>query len=476
MQIVKLFIEFGANPKTFDIINQDIVSNAVRSGNLDLIKYLDVSLDCQITQHTTLAEACKRGLFDIVQYFLKDCKFSANPETFDEDSAVWVSCKHGKLDILKLLVEYGAILKEFDQKSDRGKIAIGAALSGSVPLLKYLHELGVDLLVDDGFGTPFQIVVERKSIDAIKYLHSILGEKAKFDVASTLRKLVRENRLDVIQCLVSEMNIDVDSRNSEERVTPFMLAGMENNIPMMKGLLELGANLNATGVSFALKVALIEMRNEVFKFLLSLPKIDIELKDNSGATAFLYALHYNRAEELDLLIKAGVNVNAIDHEWENGLFYAATSFGMTNLAIEAGVKLNCVSKIGVTVLWKVFFDKILEYLLANGADPNLLSLEDGKSILETRISQNRYALSRTLLLGGAKWRIKRNGNFETLKTTFERTIQKYSTDAKDWREFEKMVKKMERMKNTLKLCRALSCHQKFGLKQSLLFKLIMNVG
>lgn len=138
------------------------------------------------------------------------------------------------------------------------------------------------------------------------------------DVASLKKLLKPKTKLDFV--------------NSRE-MTPLMIASADNNLEIVKMLVEAGANINQknkengkTALMYAAALGYLE----VCEYLLNQKQILINAKDKEGKTALMHAVANARIDVVKLLIDKKANVNARTNTEESAL-NIAMKLGKTEL-------------------------------------------------------------------------------------------------------------------------------------------------
>ena len=163
------------------------------------------------------------------------------------------------------------------------------------------------------------------------------------DDDSVLLMAVAINNNELVQRLLEDPGVRDQFLNQANNVgqTPLISAAKQGNGPLVKILIDAGADVNA--------------------------------KDNTGNTSFTYAIREGSAEIARILIDAGADVNAKNNVGYTALLYAAMN-GYTKivqLLLDKGADVNATKTDGSTPLLyaaKNGYTKIVQLLLDKGAD------------------------------------------------------------------------------------------------------------
>ena len=102
----------------------------------------------------------------------------------------------------------------------------------------------------------------------------------------------------------------------------------------------------------------------------------VNLTNNKGENALMYAAKNNVLEIVKFLVKKGININAQNNDGDNALSYLIHKNNNINFIkklIKRGININSKNKIGNSVLFKAVNQgtfEIVKLLLENGADIN----------------------------------------------------------------------------------------------------------
>lgn len=290
-------------------------------------------------------------------------------------------------------IQYGNI------KIVRGLITLGANVNDNIkPVLHtamyydridIIHELiesdaDVDIIDNDG-NTPLHIAVDIGKLKIIKILVEAganinikdAGGMTAIDYAKC------HNRPQIIKYLEknNEDNLNAELRGELCGEPDTIFEPDFNNI--MK-LIKAGADINTKCVRYgctALHVAVVYGRNDIVRELITLGA-DINTRNKNGLTP----LYIDRITTVDILIKAGANVNITDYLGNTPIFYCSDRdywIVIAIMLIKAGADLNIKNKAGLTPLLHAMRRRfcIISLLVLNGADINAKNA-DGNTALD----------------------------------------------------------------------------------------------
>src|SRR5882757_5921104 len=114
--------------------------------------------------------------------------------------------------------------------------------------------------------------------------------------------------------------------------------------------------------------------------------VNVNAARADGATALLWAAHWNDLQTVDALLKAGANVNAADDHGVTPLAQACENAGvpLVEKLLQAGANPNATQESGLTPLMIAAHTgnvTIVKALLVRGADINAATRETGDRAL-----------------------------------------------------------------------------------------------
>ncbi|XP_028519154.1 rabankyrin-5, partial [Exaiptasia diaphana] len=438
------------------------------------------------SQEDDLIKTARYGTADGVQKVI-DCGVNINSTNDEGKTALMYAVKNGKEDIVELLIKCGA---DVDISDNQGKTALVYSilhrresilnllierkanvnivdLTGNSPLiyaLQYLTEslvvkivkAGADVNVMDSQGKTaltYSIQFNKKSlVQLILYSGARVVDASYLLLIFAIQNGCDESALELINFYhnlncTNETTVDIDLAD-ENGTTALMYAvkhGKENivqalinasahvnaednkgNTPLMyltldaneilHALVKGGANVNHKNkesksvlshfIQCGCWEIALQLINEGADENLNCTKetsIDIDLADENGTTALMYAVKHGKKKIVQALINAGAHVNAEDNKGKTVLMYASAKYGYIQTVlsiINAGADVNIVDHQGNTALMAAVncnsYETVLALLNA-GADINIAN-DIGDTPLTNAVEQKKSEISTLLYL------------------------------------------------------------------------------
>ena len=189
--------------------------------------------------------------------------------------------------------------------------------------------------------------------------------------------------------------------------TPLMLATKQQDVKMVKSVLQAGANVNRinqkTGGTALMESAL----NGCVQITLILIEAgaNVNMADKSGHTSLMFAVHKRHLKVAEILIREGADVNKICYVRQTALLHC-TSTGCeegVEMLVESGADVNTVDKFLNTALILASekgFLSIVEFLVKRGADVNKVS-QLGDTALTIAVRNGNLNITNILLQAAA---------------------------------------------------------------------------
>lgn len=446
-----------------DLDDNTIILQAVRTGNLEMVKFLvDKGANIYTKDndgwgpfHYSLGLAAT----ELAEYFI-NLGVDIN-EVVNEGYRPLAIAAAGNIDMVRLLISNGVkVTENFDFSP-----LISASLGGHLDIIK--------LLIDEGIPIERYICEVPKSVIPPEILGQIL-EKSHLDVmtflldkkickmgdipfADILGKVFIENNFQVIDfCLKNaddskyvlfraasvgneyavinllKQKVNVNTQQIEN-CTPVYIASQEGHLSIVKKLIEYGADIhlpredNETPLSAAAKNG----RMEIVKLLVELGSdVNIQgthsftpaglalVKEHEEVFKYLYRMetiparhilipaHTNNVRMAKYLINNGASIDALDEYSYNALMYAAemNNIEIMKLLLDKGANIDMANVDGETALFRAIRQERVEavkLLISRGADVNIKRI-DMQTPLEIAVANNYKEIVEILVQNNAK--------------------------------------------------------------------------
>ncbi len=143
------------------------------------------------------------------------------------------------------------------------------------------------------------------------------------DVNEEFIEAVKDTNIEKVKILLKS-KVNLNATDSRE-MTPLLIASVDNNLELVKLLVEAGADVNRkqkeTGKT-ALMYSSANGHVEILRYLLSRPGILINAKDKEGKTALVHAVFFARKDAVSLLLENKANPNSRTNSEESALTFA----------------------------------------------------------------------------------------------------------------------------------------------------------
>jgi ankyrin repeat protein len=323
--MIELLLKAGADADTALPEGETALMTAARTGKVDAVRVLlargaHVNARERWKHQTALMWAAHEGNADTVKLLL-EAGANINDRSIFGWTPLLFAARQGQIDAIKALLAAGANVNE--TLPDRTSALVTAVQGLNYEVAGVLLENGVDPNASgQGWTALHQVVWSRRPQRGQNNPgQKPRGNLSSFDLA---RKLV-EHGADINARETREPNSDMEGRNSLNRfgATPFFLAAKACDVPMMRVLLELGADPflgNVDGDTPLMVAAGVgvysqgespgepEESAEAVKMLLDLgaPVNDV---DKNGETALHGPAWRGSNEAVTLLVNAGAKLD-----------------------------------------------------------------------------------------------------------------------------------------------------------------------
>uniref|UniRef100_A0A673CDJ4 Ankyrin repeat and sterile alpha motif domain containing 6 n=1 Tax=Sphaeramia orbicularis TaxID=375764 RepID=A0A673CDJ4_9TELE len=278
-----MLLENGAEINGRNRLGASVLTMAARGGHIHVVKLL-LESGAYVDDYDHLAVAG-----DVVSNGNNNNSCGGSRE-FMDITALMVASQHGHEAVVRLLLEWGSDVN-FSQKITGWGPLMAATLSGKVVVAQQLVERGADPdRVNVLSKTAFELAMQLKQRDVKAYLDSITtvrpqtdDERRRPDVFSALKL----GNSQLVKEILEEDPTQVNSSN-QEGASPLMMAAVSGQLEVVQLMVEKNADIDKQdGVHgwTALMQATYHGNKDIVKYLLG-QGADVNLRAKNGYTAF----------------------------------------------------------------------------------------------------------------------------------------------------------------------------------------------
>lgn len=313
----------------------------------------------------------------------------ADPNCAGEDtqSALHIACQLGNLDIVRLLCNAGADVRQL--RDDRATPLFNAAQGGHPDVVDFLLEFdpGCKDVPRQSGATPMFVAAQMGFTNIVRRLWKAHADvnKARDDGANPLFVAAQNGHSATVRQL-GESGAALNFAMGDG-ATPLFVAAQNGHVATVKLLWSFGADLNRCrgDGSSPLFIACQKGHIGIVRFLCDVGA-DPDCARKGGAGPIHILAQKGNAKALRILLKAGSDINACMQDGAAALSIAAQhgNVEIISLLCEAGANLNATRKDGATALIMATHGLHFEVvcaLLAYGADKTQ-KMHDGTSPLQ----------------------------------------------------------------------------------------------
>ncbi|MFC0773397.1 ankyrin repeat domain-containing protein [Terrimonas alba] len=313
--ILKLLVDAGANVDATGSSTSAPVYKLIFAGNIEAFKMLYKASKKQDKLDKAFAYACQENQLTIAEYLLKQGAESTNKLTPEKLNKIFVeACEKGRASVVEFLLTKGA------NKIEGVEPAIK---SGQKNIIETFLKKGMApnvLLPED--EKPLHLAAEYGQLDIVKLLVNAganVNEKSKGETA--LKRAIEQKKLDCAKFLL-QAGTRINTGDEKEESLLFTAARYFDR--------------------------------DIFQELLN-NKANVNVETWMDGPLLNYAVENENVDCINMLLKAGVNINAKDRNGKNALHIAAASDSkdaatIIQLLHKAGINMNIKDDDGKTPL------------------------------------------------------------------------------------------------------------------------------
>ena len=445
-EIVEVLVENGANVNTSDMP----LSLAVTAGYRDVVDILlkhKAFINVKGPEDLTpLHYAAMRGHKEIVSDLIASGA-DVDAMTIDYTTPLYFAAAEGHEEVAEVLIANKANVNVVNVEGTPLHIAAGR---GHVDVVEVLLNNGAKINDKDNIGrTPLELAVSHGSashLQVVKKLlqHKIMDVNAKGNDGYTLLHIAsQEDNLEMVKFLVDE-GCNINARNSSGS-KPVHIAAREGHKDIVEFFLSNGLNINESGAysQTLLHYAAMKGHLDVVSYLI-VQGADVNSKDTNGCSPMHIAAVFGFKDVIEVLLRNGAIFNAVDKDYRSPLEITNKKDVINLLAptkelfesvkrnnssevencIKIGAYVNAKSTDCGTVLhytaWKGY-DRMVKILLQNGANPNLAG-NKGFTPIHYAAKFSHLKIVKTLLSYGAVYNAVSDSGKTPSKFSVDRDI------------------------------------------------------
>lgn len=325
-EIVELLVNFKADLSLRNISNDTPLLCAVYKSNFNIIKLLvDAGADIYtqtISSRSPLNTATGNNNVSMVKFFLSH---NAPGENIDSLSlALNIACENGSLEMIKILIDAGAMIIPQDKNWDTGLHV--AARNNNIELLEFLlsYEVDIDIKARDGQTALHRASMANEAESHIDIIQKLLdlgvnvNLQDNFDITALHYAVIKKN-VETVRLLLKLVSHRIET-------TLFIDAVETGKIELMRLLVDYGSDVNCinlkngrTPLHYVNGWA--ESSYDLVKYLMK-NGAKIDAADFNGSTALLENLKYHRfnreiSRKMLKFLLDHCDVNVINSKGEN---------------------------------------------------------------------------------------------------------------------------------------------------------------
>ncbi|XP_059139288.1 serine/threonine-protein phosphatase 6 regulatory ankyrin repeat subunit C-like [Physella acuta] len=368
IEIVKLLVSSGADVNCIDEDGSTLFIKAVQSKQMEIVKFFlekKVNIDqADDSQSTALHYACRSNSLEIVKLLVNA---GAKVEVFNNESSTpfSIACKISNMDMMKLLINAGSDINCVDTYQRTPLINSIRGENQQKPLY--------NLIGCFHYSAPYINSTTESHFDTTQFLleHGADISNVDIDGMTALMWAAKTNNEQVFDLLL-DLKPVVNCVDLKQTTT-LAFAVLSSNVHMVAKLIQAGADVNIASNrqvkthAFCMNPILSKMQNIVEKCS-SGKNTPLHLSGNS---------RYDSNKIVNLLLKSGANIQALDKHGRTPLHITATAGNLVILQslCQFGANINAVDNYGNSPLFTALLfehKEVSKYLIECGADVNVI--------------------------------------------------------------------------------------------------------
>ncbi|MEM9737633.1 MAG: ankyrin repeat domain-containing protein [Bacteroidota bacterium] len=273
-------------------------------------------------------------------------------EDDDNWTALTHAARHGRRNIVDFLVKNGFNQDKKNYQDHWNDALFYAVHHGHISVVEVLLELQKAKMVD-------------LTINTITFK----DEEATTNEKTTLIEAIQQGYVTIVSILLNALKKGEEIKTDKNGRGPIMYAVQCNQVEILRYLVDINNPLIIT-----------KIQKKIIK--------DIDQKDNTGKTAFMYAAYHGYTDMGEILIEAGANINLKDNEEWTSTMYASMNGHVDFLkkmyeVSTQSIDINALSETRHTALIYAIVNNqraIVKFLLEKGANV-LISDDQERNVL-----------------------------------------------------------------------------------------------
>lgn len=317
IKMVRLLLEHDANTSDHRA-GRRALQAAVESGRLDIVNLL---LEFKVDVYDeAVHRAVGYGRIDILQVLLENNGDVEYP--YQGKSALQVAIEHDRLDIVRLLVQFGAVITD--------EVFNATVRSGPIDIVRFLLDNGASVGDDHHPQTALQVAVNRGSLDMVS---SLLQCGAPI-TDKTMETAIRNGNIAIIQMFL-EHNADFKSEWGQKLALLTAVEGSRLDIVVL--LVQYKAKITDASFHTSIRRGYVDIVR-----LLLVNDVDVN-SVHGGLTALHVAVTSGHIDVVKVLLHYGADIECYGPSQSRTPLQSAAGDGrvdLLELLLDYGAKIN----------------------------------------------------------------------------------------------------------------------------------------